>query len=428
MHVMIMTLGTRGDVQPYVALGKGLLANGHQVTICTSQRFETFITDHGLDYGYMNDEALALIDSEEVRALMGNVSNVFTALKMAAKMSRRVGPLQKMMIADSWAATEQANPDVIIFHQKAYGATHFAEKLGIPTILAPTLPQFVPTANFAAIGFPKLPLGGGYNRFTYNLTRRLTVMGISGYTNRWRKAHGLKPKPRWTDFLLKQDGVPITVMHPLSKHALPVPQDWPENIHMQGYWFLEDSADYTPPADLQQFLDAGDAPVYVGFGSMVGTRVAELTATIIAGIQQAGVRAVLAKGWGGLESDDLPDSIFMIDHAPHDWLFPRMAAVVHHGGAGTTAAGLRAGKPTLVTPHFGDQPFWGERMFELGVGPAPIPQKKLTADNFAEALRELVTNQAMQAQAAEIGRKISAEDGVANAVAIVEHVVSSYRA
>lgn len=423
MNILIQTLGTRGDVQPYVALAKGLQANGHTVTICTSSRFEQFITDNGIDYAYMDDAVLALIDSEEVRALMGEVDNVFTALKMVAKMTRRVGPLQKQMIADSWTAAEKINPDLIIFHPKTFGATHFAEKLGIPSILAPTLPQFVPTAEFSAIGFPKLPLGGAYNRFTYNLTRRMTVMGIGGYTNRWRKAHGLRGQIRGTDFLLKQAGKPISVIHPLSKHVLPVPQDWPSHYHMGGYWFLDTTDEFESSAELQTFLDAGDPPVYIGFGSMAGTKPEEMTRKVIAAVEQAGVRAILASGWGGLSAENLPENILMIDKAPHDWLFPRMAAVVHHGGAGTTAAGLRAGKPTLIAPYFGDQPFWGERVHELGVGPAPIKQKTLTADALAAGIRTLVGDDGMAQKATEIGAKIRNEDGVGNAVAVIEKVV-----
>jgi len=423
VKILIMTLGTRGDVQPYVALGKGLQAAGHTVTVCTSARFEPFITENGLTYAYMNDEVLALIDSEEVRALMGNVTNVWGALRMTAKMMRRVGPLQKMMVADTWQAAQTATPDLIIFHPKTYTGTHFAEKLGIPAILAPILPQFAPTAEFAAIGFPNLPLGGWYNKLSYSLTTRLTVLGVGGYTNAWRKANGLSTQMRGTDFLLKQNGRPIPVMHPLSQHVIRIPGDWPDYIRVTGYWFLDEPNEWKPPADLQDFLTAGDPPVYVGFGSMVGPNPKQLTEIIVVGLQQAGKRGILAAGWGGLEAADLPETIFKLDQAPHSWLFPCMAAVVHHGGAGTTAAGLRAGKPTLVCPYFGDQPFWGQRVFELGVGPEPIHQKKLTVEGFATAINTTVSNAAMQQKAAALGEKIRNEDGIANAIAVINAIM-----
>jgi sterol 3beta-glucosyltransferase len=420
MHVFINTLGSRGDVQPYVALGVGLQSRGHIVTICTSSRFEPLITGYGLRYGYMNDELLALTDSQEVREIMGNTTNVFGALRATAQLARQVGPLQRRMIAESWQAVAAANPDLIIFHPKAYGGPHFAEKLGIPAIMAPTLPQFVPTAEIVPIGFPALPMGGWYNRFGYNLTTTLTVLGVSGYTNAWRKTQGLRPLPRRTNFLRKQAGRSIPVMHPISKHVTPVPGDWPADVYMTGFWFLDEAEDWSPPADLAAFLAAGPPPVYVGFGSMVSTDPRTMTQTIIAALQQAGVRAVLASGWGGLQAESLPDSIFLLEQAPHSWLFPRMAALVHHGGVGTTAAGLRAGKPTLVCPYFGDQPYWGKRVHALGAGPQPIPQKQLTVAGLAAAITAAVTHTGMRRTAEQLGKRIAAEDGIRKAIAIIE--------
>ncbi len=423
MNIFINTLGSRGDVQPYVALGQGLQAAGHKVTICTAARFEQFITDHGLAYGFMNDEVLALVDSEEMREIMGNTTNAWGAMQATMKLSGRVGPLQRMMIDDSWVAAQAANPDLIIFHPKAYGGPHFAEKLGVPAILAPTLPQFIPTAEFPAIGFPDLGLGGWYNRMTYSLTTRLTVLGVGGHTNRWRKANGLPAQMRGTNFLLKMKGVPLPVLHPLSAHVLRVPTDWPRTTHASGYWFLPTRTDWQPTPALQSFLAAGEAPVYVGFGSMVGTNPRQLTQTIIAALQQAGVRGILATGWGGLEADDLPQTLFKLDEAPHEWLFPQMAAIVHHGGAGTTAASVAAGKPTLISPYFGDQPFWGKRIHALGVGPQPIPQKKLTVENLADAIRRAVTDPTMRQKAEALGEEVRNEQGVARAISIIEAIV-----
>ncbi|MAU09440.1 MAG: UDP-glucose--sterol glucosyltransferase [Anaerolineaceae bacterium] len=423
MNIFINTLGSRGDVQPYVALGVALKARGHTVTVCTSARFESFITEHGLLYGYMNDEILALTDSPEVRDMMGNTKDVFGAIRMVAKMAKQVGPLQRKMVNESGEAALAANPDLVIFHPKAYGGPHYAEKLGVPSIMAPTLPQFIPTAEIVPIGFPKLPLGGWYNRMGYSLTTRLTVMGVAQYTNAWRKDHGLQPLSRFANFLRYQAGQPIEVMHPISKYVMPVPSDWPDYVHSTGYWFLDTRDDWTPPADLVAFLEAGPPPVYVGFGSMVGTDPETITQTIVAGLQKAKVRAVLATGWGGLQADSLPDTIFKLEQAPHEWLFPKMAAVVHHGGAGTTAAGVRAGKPTFVSPYFGDQPFWSQRIYELGIGPEPIHQKKLTADSLAAAVTEVTNNVSMRQKAETLGAQIRQEDGIGNAIAIIEKVL-----
>ena len=209
-------------------------------------------------------------------------------------------------------------------------------------------------------------------------------------------------------------------MHPISRHVIPVPSDWPGHVFATGYWFLDAPDTWTPPDDLSAFLASGEAPVYVGFGSMVGTKPKELTDIIIGALQKANVRGVLASGWGGIEADAVPDSIFMLKQAPHSWLFPRMAALVHHGGAGTTAAGLRAGKPTFISPYFGDQPFWSERIYSLGVGPKPIHQNKLTIDSLGDAIIELVSSSAFQEKAKSLGKLICQEDGVGNAIAIIE--------
>ncbi|MBM3121917.1 MAG: glycosyltransferase family 1 protein, partial [Chloroflexi bacterium] len=191
-------------------------------------------------------------------------------------------------------------------------------------------------------------------------------------------------------------------------------------IHVTGYWFLDPSEGWRPAADLLDFLNGGPPPVYIGFGSMVHRRPEEVAALVCDALQRSGLRAVWSAGWGGLASTRLPNSVFMTGSIPHAWLFPRMAAVVHHGGVGTTAAGLRAGVPSIAIPYFGDQPFWGRRIAELGVGPKPIPRSRLTADRLALALQSATTDTGMQARAARLGEAIRAEDGIGNAVRVIE--------
>jgi UDP:flavonoid glycosyltransferase YjiC (YdhE family) len=201
---------------------------------------------------------------------------------------------------------------------------------------------------------------------------------------------------------------------------MPPPSDWNAVTHVTGYWHLPPERDWQPPADLLDFLDGGAPPVYIGFGSMVSADPTAKARLIVDAVTQAGLRAVLATGWGALDAGELPDSIHVLQEAPHEWLFPRMAAVVHHGGAGTTAAGLTAGKPSIICPFIADQPFWGRRVEQLGVGPAPIPQGKLSAARLADALKVAVSDAGMRERAAALGDKLRAEDGVANAVGLVK--------
>ncbi len=419
MKIFILTLGTHGDVQPYVALGKGLRAAGHTVTLCTCSRFESFVTDYGLQYGYMDDGFLQLMNDSLVRDAMEDVNNFWSGFKYACKLWRRMAPLQRIVISDAWESAQKADPDLILFHPKALGAASYAEKLGIPAMMAFYLPLYVPSAEIPAPGFPHWKLGGWYNKLTYTLVHRATALMAGRLLREWRTENRL-PHPRRIDFLHAASGDPIPVVHGFSPHVVPIPSDWPEFTTATGFWFLDRLESWNPPAGLLHFLESGDPPVYVGFGSISGRNPRRISKIIVDGLRLANARAVLAAGWGGLSVEELPGSMIRIDSAPHDWLFPRMAAVAHHGGAGTTAAGLRAGRPTIVCPFFGDQPFWGQRVHALGAGSEPIPQKKLTAEKFAAAVREVLSNPDIRRNAEALGDRLRREDGVANAVSFIE--------
>jgi sterol 3beta-glucosyltransferase len=235
----------------------------------------------------------------------------------------------------------------------------------------------------------------------------------------WTKTLGMSPLGRFPDLFTRADGSPVPILYPYSAHLLPVPSDFPPHAHVTGYWFLDHAAAWQPDPALVQFLEAGAPPVYIGFGSIGGRGGQQRTSIILDALEQSGQRGLLASGWGGLNASDLPAHVFMVESVPHDWLFPQVAAVVHHGGAGTTAAGLRAGKPTIICPFFGDQPFWGRLVYQRGVGPQPIPQNRLTADRLAAAIKTAVEDQAMQQRAADLGAKIRAEDGIARAIQII---------
>ena len=178
----------------------------------------------------------------------------------------------------------------------------------------------------------------------------------------------------------------------------------------------------SPPAALLDFLQYGSPPVYIGFGSMSNRNPEQTADLVIEALTLTNQRAVLLSGWGGLQGTNMPDSIFMIDSIPHSWLFPRVSAVVHHGGASTTAAGLKAGIPSVVIPFFGDQPFWGQRVADLGVGAKPIPRKRLTAERLAKAIQEVVTNEDMRRRAMKLGKQIQTENGIESAVEIINQL------
>ena len=205
-----------------------------------------------------------------------------------------------------------------------------------------------------------------------------------------------------------------------SPSLIPHPADWPDSVHVTGSYSLDAEADWQPSPALEAFLAAGEPPVYIGFGSMAGRNPEQLARLILEALAKSGQRGLLLTGWGGLRTESVPDNVFVVDSAPHSWLFPRMAAVVHHGGAGTTAEGLRAGVPTVIVPFVFDQPFWGARVKALGLGPEPIPQKQLTADRLAHAIRIAVTDSGMRQRASAFGAAMRGENGVGNAVKVVK--------
>lgn len=214
----------------------------------------------------------------------------------------------------------------------------------------------------------------------------------------------------WAPGMISRLQVPHTYCW--SAALIPKPLDWPMQISISGFYFLSLANSYTPPPDLAHFLESGPPPVYIGFGSIVVEDPNALTNLIFTAVRRVGVRALVSKGWGGLGGDelDLPPRVMMLGNCPHDWLFPRCAAVVHHGGAGTTAAGVRCGKPTVVVPFFGDQPFWGSMVAKAGAGPEPVHFKKLTAEILAESIGMALSPEA-QERAQELGSKISHEKG-----------------
>jgi sterol 3beta-glucosyltransferase len=258
-------------------------------------------------------------------------------------------------------------------------------------------------------------LGGAINRLSYGAFIRSITLPYRRMVNRWRvRTLGLPALPLLASEL-ELRGEPVPRLYPCSPRVVPVPADWDERSTMTGYWFLDQGKDWQPPGELAEFLEGGPPPVYVGFGSAApdpgGSR-----AAAIAALGGLGLRGVLATGRSGMAGA----GIMEIEGAPHDWLFPRTAAVVHHGGAGTTAEGLRAGKPTAVFPsNFGDQLFWGGRVRALGAGPEPVTQKRLTAEGLAAAIRAITEDEGMRSRAAEVGEAIRAEDGVSRAVEII---------
>jgi sterol 3beta-glucosyltransferase len=401
MKVTILAMGSQGDVQPYLALAVGLQRAGHAVVFSTAGKYQQLVQSHGIKFAALNGEFLDLAEAKG--AVEGG----------GWKLLAKVKPMLRAMLDDAWKSSQGA--DLIVYHPKVLAGPDLGAALEIPSVLALPAPLYVPTAAFPnPILPPSVRLGAWGNRLSYSLTS-LTNVVFGDILTDWRQATlGQHAKPS------NARGAPPPILHAFSSHVVPAPKDWPPHASVTGYWFLETAEAWTPPADLEAFLANGPAPLYVGFGSMTSRDARSKTAIVLEAIRSTGQRALLSRGWGALEDQDLPEGVMMIDHVPHEWLFPKVSAVVHHGGAGTTAAGLRAGRPTVICPFFGDQPFWGQRVLDLGVGLRLPPQNQLTARGLAEAIAKVTTDQAMRERAEALGALIRSEDGVASAIEILE--------
>lgn len=413
MRIVIITIGTRGDVQPFVALGVGLKQAGHTVTICTSIRFQSFISEYGLNYAYMNDELLKLLDTEAGRAAIESKGNPFFIWQQDM-------PIVGQMLDEAWTAAQAA--EILIYHPKALAGYHIAQKLQIPGFVSLLLPLYTPTSAFPSPIFATLK-GGWYNQLTYQLLPLLTAPYLH-VINQWRQERlGLKYYS-WTEKeILGSYGNSTPIFYAYSSHVIPRPNDWDSRTVVTGYWFLESSTNFVPPPRLRDFLAAGNPPVCIDFGSMTDQNSKALTQMMLTALKDTGQRGILITGWGGMSNADLPDDVLQLEAVPHEWLFPQVAAVVHHGGAGTTAAALRAGVPHIIIPFLGDQPFWGQRVEALGVGTKPISKKSLTAEKLADAMRVAVNDQEMRQRALFLSEKIQAENGVRQAVELINRFV-----
>lgn len=400
MHIVLMASGTRGDVQPVIALGKALKSTGHRVRIMAGSNFSAWIESHGL-------EAFPILDME---ALMQSELGVkwvesksqFEQLKY---MKALLHANQERYVTDTINGTKGAELLIGGFVAEPF-LQAISEKHGIPLITA-ALQPYRATRSGPATLMPLRPHSDSIlNLWMGRVGERFMWSIAADVTNVLRTRLDLPTHTAGT-YIRTMNKIPaLYAVSPL------VMQD--STARVTGYWFLDE--DYTPPADLLHFIESGDPPVYVGFGSMSSSDPARTVNMIVDALAKVGERGVLARGWSGAAVTNLPSHIHVLDKTSHTWLFPRMAAVVHHGGAGTTAAALRAGKPMFIIPHLGDQPFWGRRMHELGVSVKPIPRPKLTAQNFTSSLDTLLKDSRSHANAAALGEKIRAEDGVENAV------------
>ncbi|MEU4834794.1 glycosyltransferase [Streptosporangium sp. NPDC023615] len=402
MRIAILAFGSRGDTQPCVALGAGAAGRGHRVTVVAAARYGDLVRragPAGLGFGPLGVDPLGIVGSEEGQAWLRSGPAGFVR-----GFRTIVEPLAERLAGEVDAAC--AGADLVLAPALGAFGHHLSERHGMPYALLHFQPS-EPTRVFPNPLVPLRTLGGAGNRASYAFVEALSGLLLGRLVNRVRgRVLGLGPMRGDPFRRARADRVPV--LCGVSPHVVGRPPDWPEHVHLTGYWWPERAEPLAPgPA---AFLDAGPPPVFVGFGSMVPADPAATAETVVAALRRAGMRGIL---------QNLPypgaDDMLVIGDADHAGLFPRVAAVVHHGGAGTTGAGLRAGVPTVVCPFFSDQPFWGTRVASLGAGPAPLPIGRLTVDALAARVTHAVRDPGTRVAAARLGERLRAEDGVRRA-------------
>ncbi len=415
MRLTMISIGSTGDVRPYVILGQELTRRGHIVRIAAFSPFEKMIREAGLDFYPLAGDVVKFMAS-----IMKPGTNGINYLQRVQNAIKEVaGPLLQNM----QSACDGAEAIITTF----FGSSMYsiAEKNNVPCIQT----QYYPMDYNDAVPIssaPGLKAGKAWNKMTYKVGYLLINSLERRYLTGWRKEQGMRvrkirPKPDYT-----VNGHQIPVLYAVSPLLMQRPTYWKEHIHMTGFWMENVTPDFTPDAALEAFLKAGEKPVYIGFGSMVSGDMGKTLSIVLEAVEASGVRAILQKGWGGADITANSNRIYVADYIPHDWLFEQVAAVVHHGGAGTTAAGLKACKPTLIIPFGGDQPFWGMRVRALGLGPKPIRREFLTAEKLTKALVNLTQTKSYCVAAKELGMRLREENGTRIAADIIEEEIHKW--
>ncbi|GMI73511.1 UDP-glucosyl transferase 80A2, sterol glucosyltransferase [Hibiscus trionum] len=419
LQIVMLIVGTRGDVQPFIAIGKRLQEYGHRVRLATHSNFKEFVLTAGLEFYPLGGDpkVLAGYMVKNKGFLPSNPSEIPIQRNQMKDIINSLLPACKEPDTDSGIPF---NADAIIANPPAYGHTHVAEALKVPIHIFFTMP-WTPTSEFPH-PLSRVKQSAGY-RLSYQIVDSMIWLGIRDMINDVRKK---KLKLRPVTYLSGSQGSDSDVPHGYiwSPHLVPKPKDWGPKIDVVGFCFLDLASNYEPPESLVKWLEAGPKPIYIGFGSLPVQEPERMTQIIVDALEQTGQRGIINKGWGGLGNlAEDKDFVYLLDNVPHDWLFLQCKAVVHHGGAGTTAAGLKAACPTTIVPFFGDQPFWGDRVHARGVGPPPIPVDEFSLPKLVDAINFMLDPKVKE-RAIELAKAMESEDGVTGAVkAFLKHLL-----
>jgi UDP:flavonoid glycosyltransferase YjiC (YdhE family) len=419
--ITIIGLGTRGDVQPLIPLAERLVQQQYDVTIATHDCFKQLIIDHNLKFCSAGGNPMEILESSAGQELLNSGSNpllnVFRLVKLAKPIIIEI--FQKVF----WACSQT---DIILGNDVALFLGHYlGKKLNVPHVqihyyplhATETMPNIYFNLNF-------LHNHKFIQKKIYRLTHFLyeKVFSFLMQSSISEACTTILNLPAVDSYSSALRQTPLTLCA-FSPHIVPKPYDWNDRIHLTGYWFLNHEAEWKAPSQIEKFIKAGSAPIYIGLGSKPTENPKKMTDIIIEALCISGQRGILSTGWKGLSKNYEHENVLFTDYIPFDWLFPKMSMVVHAGGLGTTFCGIRAGIPNIVLPFFDDEPFWANRIHALGIGPKPIPFKEINAKKLAHAINEVISNPRIKKDASFFGKLIDAEKGVEKAVHILNEFI-----
>jgi sterol 3beta-glucosyltransferase len=417
MHITLLAYGTRGDTQPFLALAIALKKAGHTVRLAGPERFSDLAARHGVPFtplvGNPADISLSMSDAGV---------NVY---RMVKTVKDHIFTIASQVVQQARTAVKGAD---LLVHSFLFttGAHSFACEMDIPDISVQTFPMFATTRAFPSPAFANIP-PGTLSSLSHWMAKEIFWHGGNfGFEKLRKDSPEDFPQKLYWPFRLTGSRLPTPLIFAYSPAVLPKPVDWTaSHIFVPGYFFLDEPG-YNPPPELTEFLERGEPPICFSFGSTVHRESERIGKVVLEALKEIRGRGVILTGWGGWKPTSMPKDVCYLEEAPHDWLFPRCTAIIHHGGAGTTGIGLRTGVPNIIIPHGADQPFWGKRVADIGAGPIPIPVKRLDVDALSTALHQALHNTAMRQAAEEIGKQIREEDGVKAAVQLIEAWASAF--
>ncbi len=417
MNITILTYGSRGDVQPFLALARGLQKRGHVVKLAAPHKFSEFATSHGVDFVPLAG------DPEEISRLINNAG--VNPVRVIASMWKYIFSIAPEVSRAAFPACEGAD---LIIHSFLFtiGAHSWAREHNVPDVSVQTFPMFAPTHDFPNVAMPNIP-PGIFSYFSHWIASQVFWYGGNGGYGPAQRANPDIPFPKklyWPFDKVRPSHLRTPLLLAYSSIILPRPSDWDEHVHVTGYLFLPEET-YQPPSQLSVFLAEGDPPICISFGSMVNHRAKYIDQVIRESLARTNNRGIILSGWGGIGNNSSSDVLYL-ESAPHDWLLPRCKMLIHHGGAGTTSAGLRAGIPNIVVPFAADQPFWGNRVHTIGAGPKPILVKNISVDKLVRAIAEAESN-INRDRAQVVGQNIRSENGVIDAIKIIEKNANEFK-